>query len=150
MTHLPSTVTIIALIMHFGSQQEFKQQGEINVYLVLLFDETLHWWKVIFILVTIHRSCRLTAIVCQNVLMLPILIIYNEFMKVCLSLPPHWKLCMFRHNYSKISHFRAAVFTALLYEYYCHIENEELEPLSIRKTIPLCMDQYKRTFKTSR
>ncbi|XP_028402336.1 carnitine O-palmitoyltransferase 1, liver isoform-like [Dendronephthya gigantea] len=45
---------------------------------------------------------------------------------------------------------RAAVFSFLLLEYRHHVETEELEPLIIRNTIPLCMGQYERTFKTTR
>ena len=46
--------------------------------------------------------------------------------------------------------FRAAVFSFLLLEYRHHLETEELEPLIIRNTIPLCMGQYDRTFKSTR
>ena len=38
----------------------------------------------------------------------------------------------------------------LLLEYRHHLETEELEPLIIRNTIPLCMGQYERTFKSTR
>lgn len=46
--------------------------------------------------------------------------------------------------------YRAAVIAFLLLEYRHHLETEKLEPLIIRNTIPLCMGQYKRTFKTTR
>ena len=46
--------------------------------------------------------------------------------------------------------FRAAVISFLLLEYRHHLETEELEPLIIRNTIPLCMGQYERTFKSTR
>jgi len=40
--------------------------------------------------------------------------------------------------------------TYLILKYYQEIETEDLEPLLIRKTIPICMSQYERTFKTTR
>lgn len=40
--------------------------------------------------------------------------------------------------------------TYLILKYYQEIETEDLEPLLIRKTIPICMWQYERTFKTTR
>lgn len=45
---------------------------------------------------------------------------------------------------------RAATMTYLILKYYQEIETEDLEPLLIRKTIPICMWQYERTFKTTR
>jgi hypothetical protein len=42
------------------------------------------------------------------------------------------------------------VISFLLLEYRHHLETEELEPLIIRNTIPLCMGQYERTFKSTR
>lgn len=45
---------------------------------------------------------------------------------------------------------RAATMTYLILKYHQEIETEHLEPLLIRKTIPICMWQYERTFKTTR
>lgn len=59
----------------------------------------------------------------------------------------------FDHAFWKATHIqtsRAAVVTFLLLQYRHHVEREELEPLVIRNTIPLCMAQYERTFKTTR
>lgn len=45
---------------------------------------------------------------------------------------------------------RAATMCYFFLKYYQEIETEKLEPLLIRKTIPICMWQYERTFKTTR
>lgn len=45
---------------------------------------------------------------------------------------------------------RAATITYFCLKYYQEIRSETLEPLHIRKTIPICMWQYERTFKTTR
>lgn len=45
---------------------------------------------------------------------------------------------------------RAATMCYFFLKYYQEIQTESLEPLLIRKTIPICMWQYERTFKTTR
>eukprot|EP00795_Rhopilema_esculentum_P003730 gene3730-15005_t len=51
---------------------------------------------------------------------------------------------------SRLQTSRAAGILFFLLEFKRQIETEELEPLVIRDTIPLCMWQYERTFGTSR
>lgn len=45
---------------------------------------------------------------------------------------------------------RAATLCYFFLKYHQEIQTENLEPLLIRKTIPICMWQYERTFKTTR
>ncbi|XP_048580409.1 carnitine O-palmitoyltransferase 1, liver isoform-like isoform X1 [Nematostella vectensis] len=45
---------------------------------------------------------------------------------------------------------RAAVITYFFLKYHQELETEQLRPLLIRNTIPTCMAQYERTFKTVR
>lgn len=45
---------------------------------------------------------------------------------------------------------RAATMSYFFLKYSQEIQSENLEPLLIRKTIPICMWQYERTFKTTR
>lgn len=59
--------------------------------------------------------------------------------------------CLDQHwhpTYAQAS--RAATMCYFFLKYYQEIETENLEPLLIRKTIPICMSQYERTFKTTR
>ena len=51
---------------------------------------------------------------------------------------------------TRIQTARAAGFSSLMLIFKHLLQTEQLEPLVIRKTIPLCMDQYQRMFGTSR
>ena len=51
---------------------------------------------------------------------------------------------------TKLQTSRAAGMIFFLLEFKRQIATEELEPLVIRETIPLCMWQYERVFGTSR
>ena len=51
---------------------------------------------------------------------------------------------------TKIQTARAAGFTCLCMSFKKLLDTEKLDPLVIRKTIPLCMWQYQNIFATSR